>query len=635
VRFLRPLLAAVIWSVCGYVLAYHVGDVAVSRTRLIASPMTAFTGLDLAVHGLDSRVARMAFVCRVRNDDDRPLSLSAEFAGDSLGTRTGAPGQTVRLDFSGRNTDGRLRLVGDRPWTLNAAEAASVHGFSRGVLNLTVAPAGSRITRQPIWLLAAFFSVVGVLAFVTAVPLSPAWAWGHRAACTLTVLLFVVVGASPVASDYFVVLSPRSFVLGCAVLLLPTLAGLLGWMARFLSGASRLSVISIGIVAAAFFASGMAEQLGGFDGNYSGFLHLSEGYVRALPFLDRYPELKAGLMTERQGYDGQFVWGMAFDPALRALGDDIGGYRRVADAPPYRYGSAGFSALVAGSSLGQPAWFAAVQVWLAVLGHLWLAIALAAFARDHGWHPASALAYLAIPGFMASLSFALPESIAAAGLAGGMVCWHRKRVLLAAACFGTAGLIRETVLLVPACIALAEVVRHRRVAARGLCAAFLPAALWRAYVWTRLSPLYGASAFFYSPGDLGPPFAGLIRLVWAGWTGSQPGTERLAALTLPLILVLLLAIALRYAWRQKDGLSLAAVGYGLVAVSLNYQKIWSHVPSGERGTYEAFLCVFMLALADGRLSGKVLAAAFGVLALFTLLASPEAGVSRAALLLMR
>ena len=46
-------------------------------------------------------------------------------------------------------------------------------------------------------------------------------------------------------------------------------------------------------------------------------------------------------------------------------------------------------------------------------------------------------------------------------------------------------------------------------------------------------------------------------------------------------------------------MELAATMYAVVAVSLNYGKIWSHLPSGERGTFELFLCLLLLLLESG------------------------------------
>lgn len=270
-----------------------------------------------------------------------------------------------------------------------------------------------------------------------------------------------------------------------------------------------------------------------------------------------------------------------------------------------------------------------------VVGHLLLACALAAFAADHGWHPATALAYLAIPGFMPSMLFGLPESLAAAGLTGGLLFWRRDRRLLAAICFGVSGLIRETSLLIPACLAVVELWTLRPRFAASLAAAFMPAIIWRLFVWMRLSPVYGARAFYYSPGDLGLPTQGLFELTRAALLGSQAAPERLAGLTLPLLLLSMLGAATLFLIRRRDGLSLAAVGYGIVAICLNYPKIWSHVPSGERATYEVFVCVLALAMTEPRLAGRWLALAAGVVALYTLLASPEAAATRGALLLIQ
>jgi hypothetical protein len=73
-------------------------------------------------------------------------------------------------------------------------------------------------------------------------------------------------------------------------------------------------------------------------------------------------------------------------------------------------------------------------------------------------------------------------------------------------------------------------------------------------------------------------------------------------------------------------------------VSLNYTRVWSHVPSGERGTFELFLGLLLILLVADPRDGQArrsLTAFFAALAAYTFIVSPEAGASRAALLLIR
>ena len=82
----------------------------------------------------------------------------------------------------------------------------------------------------------------------------------------------------------------------------------------------------------------------------------------------------------------------------------------------------------------------------------------------------------------------------------------------------------------------------------------------------------------------------------------------------------------------------AAAVYAGMAVSLNYDKIWSHLPSGERGTFELFLCLLLLLLESRTRPAWVrqtLTGFFVVLSAYTFFAAPDAATSRAALLLIR
>jgi len=635
-RLWRPIWSVATAGLCAYVLLAQVAELAVTRTKMIQSAQPANTTFTLEVPAPMPRSSWLAFVCRARNDADDALTLTAEYAGSVIGSATIPPRSERRIDFAAPARAGSLVLRGrDRPWMLLYAEIANVHGFSRGLVNLFVIPAGQSFERQPAWSLLLLAGALLALAFAPPVPVSTWVRRVHLLACAAAVSLFAATAVSGLVSRYAVVLSPRTFALGCALLLSRRIAMAMRVVLTRLSGAPRVAVGITGIIAASFFASAMLQTLDRFGGNYSGFLHLSHSYAQGLPFLRDDPTLARELITYDLGYDGQFMYGMAFDPALSRYRDDPGNYAAVADAPPYRYGRVGFSALSALAALGQPQRFPVVMLWLILAGHLLLACALSAYASRHGWHPAVALAYVAIPSFMPSLLFALPEALAAAGLVGGVLFWERDRPVSAAACFACAGLIRETTLLVPAALLVAETWTRPKTTPILLATAFLPVFAWRAFMWTRLSPVYGASAFYFSPGDLGLPFTGLAQLVQSGFRHTQAAPERLAALLFPLILVSLLAAATTSLVRRRDGLSLAASGYALVAVCLNYAKIWSHVPSGERGTYELFLCLLLIALSERGIRGNALATLAGILAAYTLFASPDASVSRAALLLVR
>jgi hypothetical protein len=406
-----------------------------------------------------------------------------------------------------------------------------------------------------------------------------------------------------------------------------------------------------GALGAAFFASVMLQALGSYGGNYSGFLHLSRDVADRAPFLQERRDLRRSLIIYDAGYDGQFMYLMAFDPFLRRFADRPQAYRAFLDNPPYRYGRMGFSLLTDLVSAGRPERFPAAMVWLIVAAHFALAALLATFAARHGLSPFAGLWYLAIPSFTSSLMSALPEALAAAGVVAGVMCWETRRPALAAVSFGAALLVRETGVILLVALAVACGRRHwfpendSAVRARAwtrpalvLAVSLLPVCVWRLFVASRLFGDFGWASIVADPGDLGMPFAGLVHLWRAGASGTQPPAETAGALVFPLILTGALILAVSMLVVRRGPLELAATIYALVAVSLNYNQIWSHLPSGERGTFELFVCLLLLLL-DGKERPvwirRALAGFFAVLAAYTFFVAPDAGASRAALLFIR
>ena len=319
-----------------------------------------------------------------------------------------------------------------------------------------------------------------------------------------------------------------------------------------------------GALGAAFFASVVLQALGSYGGNYSGFLHLSRAVADHAPFLQEQPELGRSLIVYDAGYDGQFMYLMAFDPFLRRFADRPQAYRAFVDNPPYRYGRIGFSLLTDLVSTGRPERFPASMVWLIVAAHFALATLLATFAARHGMSPFAGLWYLAIPSFTSSLMSALPEALAAAAIVAGVPCWETRRPALAAISFE-----RPCSSGIPAsfcssrwCSPLAGLSGRQRMtglaAARGwthstlvLAASLLPVFAWRVFVASRLFGDFGWASIVANPGDLGMPFAGLLHLWRAGAGGTQPSPEVAGALLFPLILTaaFVLAVSLLFVRR--------------------------------------------------------------------------------------
>jgi hypothetical protein len=516
------------------------------------------------------------------------------------------------------------------------SELAGARGFSRGVFNLVVLPANVPFRHAPPWTLvmcASLFLLVGLKP-----PISNPRA--VHAVAGLAAALLAAVALSPGLTAYRVVLVPRTFAL-CLVLL----AAPRGFLAAR-AIVARWTPLMTGIAGAAFFASAMLQTLPAYDGNYSGFLHLSRDVAAATPFLQERPALARSLIVYDAGYDGQFMYLMTFDPLLRRFAARPQAYRAFIDHPPYRYGRIGFSAAARLIAAGRQERVPIAMMWLIVAAHAALATLLGALAARHGRSPLVGLWYLAIPAFMSSLMSALPEALAAAGLVGGVLALESRRPWLAAAAFAAALLVRETgIVLVIASLAALASAGDGREWKRSIAvttAALLPVTMWRLFVASRLFADFGWHAIATNPGDLGVPFVGLVQLWRAGATGIQSPPESIGAIVFPLLLsgglilaVMLMATADRI---ERRALAAAAVVYGVVAVSLTYDKIWSHLPSGERGTFELFLCLLLLSLQGGTQppwARRALAGVFVALGAYTFFVAPDAGASRAALWLIR
>lgn len=508
------------------------------------------------------------------------------------------------------------------------SELANAHGFSRGLLNFVVLSADEPFSRVPAW------TIVFVALLLSYVVSALRQAQGVR---TLFLVGFALaflaaVALSPYLTPYRVVLAPRTFALCLLLLGSARMASVGAWLH------ARWTPLLSGALGAALFASAMLQALGTYGGNYSGFLHVSRDVAARAPFLQERPELGRSLIVYDAGYDGQFMYLMAFDPFLRRFADRPQAYRSVVDNPPYRYGRIGFSLLTDLVSAGQPERFPAAMVWLIVAAHFALATLLAMLAVRHGMSPFAGLWYLAIPGFTSSLMSALPEALAAAGIVAGVRSWEARRPIPAMLSFAAALLIRETGVVLIVAVVLASDRQDLKRSALVLAGSLVPVCAWRLFVAWRLFSDFGWAAIVANPGDLGVPFGGLIQLWQAGFGRTQPGPEIAGALVFPVILTAALVLAVWLLFVRRGPLEIAATIYAAVAVSLNYGQIWSHLPSGERGTFELFVCLLLLLLESRERPvwiRRTLTGFFMVLAAYTFFIAPDAGTSRAALWLIR
>ncbi len=117
--------------------------------------------------------------------------------------------------------------------------------------------------------------------------------------------------------------------------------------------------------------------------------------------------------------------------------------------------------------------------------------------------------------------------------------------------------------------------------------AVTPMLLWRGYVGWTLFPDFGYHGFLDHPLLLTVPFRGLAELwqaVGAGEYADHTAAMARAGTTYPLLLGAALIVSAVLALRVASALTIAALAYAVMAVSLNYEQVWLYVGSGQRGT---------------------------------------------------
>jgi hypothetical protein len=166
------------------------------------------------------------------------------------------------------------------------------------------------------------------------------------------------------------------------------------------------------------------------------------------------------LLVPSAGYDGQFYYRLALDPAnwnATAFG--------ITMDQSYRYTRIGYPALAWLLSLGQHQLVPVVLVVINLLAVAAMAVLGGMFARESGRHALWGLAFAAYFGLVISVGRDTAEPLAEACMLGGLLAYRRggrRMYVLAAAAFAVGAITRETILLAPAAIAAARLIAMAR-----------------------------------------------------------------------------------------------------------------------------------------------------------------------------
>jgi len=210
-----------------------------------------------------------------------------------------------------------------------------------------------------------------------------------------------------------------------------------------------------------------------------------------------------------QGYDGQFAYYIARDPA---------GGRQYCDVPSYRYQRILYSVLAWALALARPGlvgWTLIALNVAALVGGTYFTERLLAAHRVSGWY---ALGYGLYGGLVAGLRLDLTEPLAYGLVQAGLWAWERERRGTAGVLLALAALTKETTLVAVAGVLLYLALERRWREAVGLgLTVGLPFAVWQGVLWAWLgAPGVGAGGAMATSFEW-LPFAGLLRVATVSW----------------------------------------------------------------------------------------------------------------------
>jgi hypothetical protein len=489
-------------------------------------------------------------------------------------------------------------------WSLTYLELATHHGNTSGLNYLVVLPHESKRYVRPSSIvdIAGGLGVVFLLLF--AKPASfPRWGTMlHRSASVLAVTALSAIAVAPFVSPFLVVVSTQALTCWLMVIFVDRLWPMFRWFA--ISPVNRTTqiarAVTVGILVSLAFWLPVRQELKRYGGNYSGFLRISREAFDTNPLIDERDQLRPDLiLVDNSGYDGQFMYYMAFDPWLLKFRRDPRRYRETVDAPPYRFGRMGFS-LLTRLVARSPSRYPETMIWLLIVTIGALACVLSLEAQNRELTPLVGAIVMLIPGFWTSLLSGLPEPLAAAAMVFGMLLWKHGRWVAAAWLLAASLLIRETGVIFVVCMVVAVALTHGvKRALLIACLAFGPLVLWRSYIVFRLFPEWGAGVFSAGPADFDWPFAG-VRELWVQISSGDyyNGSTQFAwaGRAYPVLLTAGLLLALVLAWNRPRALNIAAILYGVLAVCFNYPMVWVLVANAQRLTYELFVALALCTL---------------------------------------
>jgi hypothetical protein len=211
------------------------------------------------------------------------------------------------------------------------------------------------------------------------------------------------------------------------------------------------------------------------------------------------------------GYDGQFGYYIARDPNPEAAAPYL-------DVPAYRYQRILMPLLARALALGNQDWLPWTLALVGLLSHAagtWTVERLLTRWGVNRWY---ALLYGLYAGFLLALVVDLPEPLAYALVAAGVLAIESDRRPLGWALFGLAAFTKEVTLVFAAAMMASDLMERRWSALLGMgLVAILPFALFQGWLWLTFGqPGIGSGGDMATPFEW-VPFMGLLRIGQASW----------------------------------------------------------------------------------------------------------------------
>lgn len=406
-----------------------------------------------------------------------------------------------------------------------------------------------------------------------------------------------------------------------------------------MTGVRVRTAIAAALITGALFSLVALREVWRADGNYSVLLRVSPRHFDGNPMLRHRPAVRESLILTPGGYDAQFTYFAAFDPLMTRYAHAPDNYSFMMDAAPYRFGRIGHVWLTQLLSGGRWRAFPTAMVWGVLLGVMVSALLVSALSVHAGRSAWWGLTIAAVPGFWQSIQLALPEPIAIAAVLTGTYCWMRGHWVGAAVAFAAALLTRETSVVAVVCVgivALRSGTPWRAVALMAASAA--PILIWKWHVGQVLFSVWGWDAYFFDPGTIGLPFAGMyhawIKIQSGQYYPDAPEVAR-AAIGFACLLTAAAVTSWIAVWKRPTLFTAIAALYGIMAVSLAGENVWPHPGNAQRTSTELFVWLAVVAAtwpAPNRMVRRTIIAGLLAAALFLLVLAHDAAIIRAAFL---